>query len=198
MNTDANKKVAVKLALVAGLMFGFGYALVPLYNVFCEVTGLNGKTGRIAGTGAGKSTAADRLVTVEFDTNVNSMLPWKFKAAQRRLEVRPGEITEALFYAENLSSETVIGQAVPSVAPSQASLYFNKTECFCFTQQMLGPGETREMPVRFIIDPDLPGKIRIMTLSYTFFRLPDTGGNSSIASARIHPAPDREVFKGGI
>jgi cytochrome c oxidase assembly protein subunit 11 len=173
MKTDANIKTASKLALVALLMFGFGYALVPLYNVFCEVAGINGKTGEISlAQAAEQDVDMDRLVTVEFVTSVNSELLWKFKPVQRKLSVHPGEIYEALFLVQNLSNETMLGQAVPSVAPQRASLYFNKTECFCFTQQRLGPGEQKELPVRFIVDPDMPGNINILTLSYTFFKSP--------------------------
>lgn len=151
-------------------MFGFGYALVPLYDVLCEVTGLNGKTGVISFSEADSMvTDSSRLVTVEFDTNVNHRLPWEFRAEQRRIQVHPGEIYEAIFVARNLSDHSITGQAIPSVAPGKASLYFNKTECFCFSQQTLGPGESKHMPVRFVVDPDMPDKIRTLTLSYTFF-----------------------------
>jgi cytochrome c oxidase assembly protein subunit 11 len=188
MKTDPNKRLAVKLALVAVLMFGFGYIMVPIYDVFCKVTGINGKTGRISEADAEREKeAADRLVTVEFDTNVNNKLPWKFKPLQLRLKVHPGAINEAMFYAENLSNDTIVGQAVPSVAPNEASLYFNKTECFCFTQQTLEPKQHRTMPVRFIIDPDLPRGIRTVTLSYTFFRAP---GSYSEATAGSSAAPE--------
>ena len=184
MTLDANKRLALKLALVAVLMFGFGYAMVPLYDVFCKVTGINGKTGQISNREAQLETVdTDRFVTVEFDTNVNSRLPWKFRPLQRRLKVNPGAINQAMFYAENMSDLTVVGQAIPSVAPNQASLYFNKTECFCFTQQTLGPGERRNMPVRFIIDSKLPRGINTMTLSYTFFRAPDTRAEDTLSSA---------------
>lgn len=173
INRAENTRTAAKLALVAVAMFGFGYALVPIYDVFCEIAGINGKTGQISKSEADRTAIdTDRLVTVEFDTNVNSELPWKFKSAQRKLRVYPGKVYEAVFYAENLSGETVIGQAVPSVAPFKASIYFNKTECFCFTQQALAPGERKAMPVRFIVDPGLPASIKIMTLSYTFFKAP--------------------------
>lgn len=188
MKADPNKRLAVKLALVAVLMFGFGYTMVPIYNVFCKVTGINGKTGQISKADAEREKeATDRLVTVEFDTNVNNKLPWKFKPLQLRLKVHPGAINEAMFYAENLSSDTIVGQAVPSVAPNEASLYFNKTECFCFTQQTLGPKQHRKMPVRFIIDPELPRGIKTLTLSYTFFRAP---GSFAPATASSNAAPE--------
>lgn len=182
MRADANTRLALKLAAGAVAMFGFGYALVPLYEVFCEITGLNGKTGVISAAEA-EATRVDtaRVVTVEFDTNVNGGLPWRFGAEQRSVQVHPGAVAAAFFYAENLSRRPIVGQAVPSVAPAKASPYFNKTECFCFTQQTLAPGERREMPVRFIVDPDLPEGVTTLTLSYTFFEAPGTFANEAPA-----------------
>jgi cytochrome c oxidase assembly protein subunit 11 len=173
MTLDRNSTLALKLGATAVAMFGFGYALVPLYDVFCEITGLNGKTGVVSEAQAAGTVDTERLVTVEFDSNVNPALPWKFGPMQKKVQVHPGEIKEVLYFAENTSDHAVVGQAVPSVAPSPASLYFNKTECFCFTQQTLAPGERRVMPVRFIVDPQMPGKYTTLTLSYTFFAAPD-------------------------
>ena len=168
-------KTAGKLALIAIAMFGFGYAMVPIYNVFCDITGLNGKTGVISASDAEK-TAVDqnRLVTVQFDTNVNDELPWEFKASAHEVSVHPGKATDVIFVVKNKTDQQVIGQAIPSVAPAQASLYFNKTECFCFTQQTLAPNERKEMLVRFVVDPELPEKISTVTLSYTFFMAPES------------------------
>ena len=164
-------KTAKKLGLVAVAMFGFGYLMVPIYNILCEVTGINGKTGRITQSQVNPNDVdVDRFVTVEFDTNVNPNLPWTFKAAEFKQQVRPGEIAEAVFVVENESNKSIVGQAVPSVAPEQASLFFNKTECFCFTNQELAPGEKKDMIVRYVVDSDLPEKITTMTLSYTFFK----------------------------
>lgn len=164
-------KTAKKLGLVAVAMFGFGYLMVPIYNILCEVTGINGKTGRITQSQVNANDVdVDRFVTVEFDTNVNPNLPWTFKAVEFKQQVRPGEIAEAVFVVENESNKIVVGQAVPSVAPEQASLFFNKTECFCFTNQELAPGEKKDMIVRYVVDSDLPDKITTMTLSYTFFK----------------------------
>lgn len=164
-------KTAKKLGLVAVAMFGFGYLMVPIYNILCEVTGINGKTGRITQSQVNANDVdVDRFVTVEFDTNVNPNLPWTFKAIEFKQQVRPGEIAEAVFVVENESNKIVVGQAVPSVAPEQASLFFNKTECFCFTNQELAPGEKKDMIVRYVVDSDLPDKITTMTLSYTFFK----------------------------
>lgn len=195
MTVNANKRLAIKLALIPVLMFGFGYAMVPLYNVFCKVTGINGKTGRISVQAAEQEGVdTERMVTVEFDTNVNNKLPWKFKALQLQMKVHPGAINEAMFYAENLSNFSVVGQAIPSVAPNEAALYFNKTECFCFTQQTLGPKQHRNMPVRFIIDPKLPKGIKTMTLSYTFFRVPGTAAGMSAGSTRPGPETANKTF----
>jgi len=170
MKNQGTVKTAGKLATLALLMFGFGYALVPLYNVFCEVTGLNGKTGTITSSQTqALEQNKDRLVTVQFDTNVNAGLPWRFSAVEKQLKVHPGEVRDAVFIVENASDEVIVGQAIPSVAPAQASIYFNKTECFCFREQTLQPGEIKEMLVRFVVGNELPEKISTMTLSYTFF-----------------------------
>ena len=124
---------ARKLSIVAIAMFGFGYALVPLYDVFCDVTGLNGKTGEISAESVNELVVDyDRTVRVQFDTTVNSTLPWKFKARDKTLLVHPGEVSEAVFVAVNTSAEEVTGQAVPSVSPARASLFFNKTECLMY------------------------------------------------------------------
>ena len=167
------KSTARLLFVFAIAMFGFGYALVPLYDVFCEVVGLNGKTGQISQSQAiAGEIDWDRFVTVEFDTNINDDLPWTFEAEQYKTQVHPGEIGEMMFVAHNISDREITGRAVPSVAPTKASLFFNKTECFCFTEQVLAPGESKAMPVRFVVDADLPEKITMMTLSYTFFEVP--------------------------
>jgi cytochrome c oxidase assembly protein subunit 11 len=177
---DKTTGTALRLFVFATAMFGFGYALVPLYDVFCDITGLNGKTGVITPDEAG-ATGIDenRLVTVQFDTNVNGDLPWAFKSSMNKIQVHPGQVTDVFFVVENEADVPVAGQAIPSVAPGQASLHFNKTECFCFTQQTLGPHERREMLVRFVVDPALPRKISTVTLSYTFFMSPETGSTAN-------------------
>ena len=167
----ANQKVVKRLGIAAVLMFGFGFALVPLYDVFCDITGLNGKTGRIELEDAlSQAVDEDRLVTVEFLGVVHSELPWEFRPMVRRIKVHPGEVTEVNYYAMNKTDNTVAGQAIPSLAPGLAAKYFNKTECFCFTRQSLGPGEAKEMPLRFVVDPALPENVRTVSLSYTFFQ----------------------------
>ena len=165
-------KTAKKLAVFAVAMFGFGYALVPLYEVVCDITGIGGTTGTISQADAESDEVdANRLVTVEFDTNVDLSLPWKFKAKEFKMKVHPGELSEAVFVVENTTNKPVLGRAIPSVAPEIAAKYFNKTECFCFTEQLLEAGESKEMVVRFIVGSELPEDILVMTLSYKFFQL---------------------------
>lgn len=167
-------KLAGRLAIVAVAMFGFGYALVPLYDKFCEITGIGGRTGdAVAESKLSAGIDHSRTVTVHFDSNVNSGLPWRFEPTEPFMEVHPGELYETVYIAYNSSRRPVVAQAVPSVAPGQASLYFNKIECFCFTEQLLGPGESREMPVRFMVDPHLPQRIELVTLSYILYKNED-------------------------
>ena len=181
VRSTANQRVARNLLLVTVVMFGFGYALVPLYNVFCDITGLNGKTGRTTVSEAAKQGVdLDREITVEFVTNVNGNLDWDFRPKVNRVTVHPGQETEVLFEALNNASFEVVGHAVPSVAPSKAARYFNKTECFCFTQQILEPGESRDMPVRFIVDPRIPANVRVLTLAYTFFDAEDPVAGTTV------------------
>jgi cytochrome c oxidase assembly protein subunit 11 len=167
---QANRRVVKRLGISAVLMFGFGFAMVPLYDVFCDITGINGKTGRIEQEAAlSQEVDETRLVTVEFLATVNSKLPWEFKPMIRKIKVHPGEVTEVNYFARNKTDRLVAGQAIPSLAPGLAAKYFNKTECFCFTRQTLQPGESKEMPLRFVVDPQLPEEIRTVSLSYTFF-----------------------------
>lgn len=161
-----------RLWLVTLAMFGFGFAMVPFYDVFCEWTGLNGRTA--SGPAASAEFAVDeqRLVTVEFIASVNQNLPWEFRPEVARMQVHPGQAYTTRFFARNRKDEAMVGHAVPSVAPGVAARHFQKTECFCFTEQRFEAEEGRWMPVRFVVDPELPGKIEVVTLSYTFF---DTG-----------------------
>ena len=187
----ANRRLVGRLGLVVVAMFGFGFALVPLYDVFCEITGLNGKTGRLEAEAAlSQEVDTGREVTVEFVVSVKSDLPWEIKPMVRRIKVHPGEVTEVKYAARNITDGVVVGQAVPSVVPSQASKYFNKTECFCFTQQSLAAGEYKEMPVRFIVDPGLPKNVRSVALSYTFFKMDPEQKTPNIGELeRISQAP---------
>jgi len=175
---QANQRIVKRLGIAAVAMFGFGFALVPLYDVFCDITGINGKTGRIELEEAlSQKVDEERLVTVEFLATVNSDLPWEFRPMVRKIKVHPGEVTEVNYFARNKTENLVAGQAIPSVAPGLAAKYFNKTECFCFTRQTLGPGESKEMPLRFIVDPELPENVRTVSLSYTFYQAkPDESG----------------------
>jgi len=175
----ANRRTVTKLLIATCVMFGFGYALVPLYNVFCEITGLNGKTGRLSQEAAEVlSVDESRLVTVEFVTNVSADMPWAFRPVVAKMQVHPGAENLAYFEASNEAQWPITGSAVPSVSPSKASRYFNKTECFCFTQQALGAGETRTMPVRFVVDPKLPQDVDVLTLGYTFFESLNTSATA--------------------
>ncbi len=165
------KRTAVILTMVTLLMFGFGYALVPLYDVFCEVTGLNGKTGRISNAEASKLVVDNqRFITIQFDSNINGNLAWKLKADQNILKVNPGKFYVATYTVENMINEEIVGQAIPSVSPQIASLYFKKSDCFCFRNQVLKPGEKKKLTVRFEVDKDIPKDVESLTLSYTFFR----------------------------
>lgn len=167
-----------KLILVAVGMFAFGYALVPLYRVYCDLTG-RGSNVAASETAAGMTDVdAGRLVTVVFDTNTRD-IPWTFKAEHHKTKVHPGELTEAMFMVENRSGRTVTGRAIPSVSPVQAGIYVSKMDCFCFSEQVLAPGETREMPVRFMVDADLPERFSSLTLSYTFFDIGDGAAGST-------------------
>lgn len=171
MSGGSNHRV-LKMALAISLAaFGFGFALVPLYRLTCEhVFGIKLEQGPVAeAKAAGMVVDESRWVTVQFVASVNSKLPWRFGAEAPSLKVHPGALNEAWFDAQNTSDRVIVGNAVPSVAPNTASLYFNKTECFCFTEQALQPNESRRMPVRFIVDPKLPAGIDTLTLSYTFY-----------------------------
>jgi cytochrome c oxidase assembly protein subunit 11 len=164
-----NRKTTRRLILVAVGMFGFGFAMWPLYNVFCEVTGLGGRAIQISDSNE-KAVASDRVVSIRFDAGVNSSLPWEFKAKEKVNEYNLGVPSTAYYVAMNPGSESVTGQATYNVTPPEASLYFVKTECFCFTEQTLAANESRDMPVYFYIKPDLPEHIKDITLSYTFYR----------------------------
>jgi|TARA_B110000971_G_scaffold60163_1_gene61435 cytochrome c oxidase assembly protein subunit 11 len=164
------KKTTLSLFFFTVVMFGFGYALVPLYDVFCKLTGINGKTQRVVEDENNKQYPSDRWVKVRFDANINGDLPWTLKSKKQNMRVRPGKFYDATYIVHNKYFKSVVGQAIPSVSPSVASLYFMKSECFCFVNQLLKAGETKEMLVRFEVDKDLPEGVDDITLSYTFFR----------------------------
>ena len=168
---ERNERSFFRVALVAVAMFGFGYLLVPLYDVFCEITGLNGKTGKVDSAEIAASYVPDesRLITVQFVAANNLNMPWEFEPAVASMQVHPGKLYTTTFTARNPTDRDMVGQAVPSVAPGKASRYFNKTECFCFNNQPLLAGESKDMPLRFIVHPKMPKNVRTLTLAYTVF-----------------------------
>ena len=179
----ANRRLAVRLLVVTVAMFGFGYALVPLYDIVCDITGIGGRTGVVSeATAATGGVDSTRVVKVQFVATVSSALRWKFEGPGRPLEVHPGKVYEASFSASNLSNRPVVAQAVPSVTPAGAAAHFNKIECFCFTRQRLEPGETRDMPVRFVVNEEIPRRIGTLTLAYSFFEA-EPAAQSAAASA---------------
>lgn len=177
-----NRKLVTSLVVFAAGMLAFALVVLPpLYDVFCEVTGLGGKTADTAAPASivADSVVQDRQVTLEFVTTVNAYAPFEFTAELDSMAIQPGKLHEAMFYARNLTDRDMVAQAVPSVAPPQAAKLFKKLDCFCFDQQAFEPGERKAMPVRFIVDSELPEFIDTITLSYTFFdtaRLSRTGG----------------------
>ena len=198
----ANRRLALKLAGVTVAMFAFGYALSPMYDVMCKALGINGKTGRTdAQTVAAQPVDMARTVTVEFTGLATSGLPWEFKPLTKKMELHPGETREVKYLVRNLAGEEITGQAIPSVTPGESAPHFKKIECFCFTRQTLKPGETREMPVRFIVDAGLDKDVQTITLSYSFFNIDKVSaqkyGGTSLAQAgehaehhdHAHPAP---------
>lgn len=180
-----------RLIGVVVAVFILTFSLVPLYRLACEkVFGIRLDNRPSQSQLSAAPAASARLVTVEFDGAVNSRLPWAFQPQVQRMQVTPGQLYDAQFLARNEGKRAIVGNAVPSVAPARASQYFIKTECFCFTAQTLDPGESRQMPVRFMLDPDLPADVSTVTLSYTFFknetltaRLNGSAGNSTARSA---------------
>jgi cytochrome c oxidase assembly protein subunit 11 len=182
-----NKQILLKLLLLAVLMFGFGYALVPLYKALCEVTGINVVTSKnnygVRAYGATKpgNSQVDysRTITIEFDSN--SRGPFAFKPVKNFLEVHPGEMHEIVYEVVNTLDRPVAAQAIPSYAPKTATEFFTKIECFCFQEQALTPHQIRQMPVVFIVDPNLPKDVKTITLSYTFF---ETGIPKPVANSK--------------
>lgn len=183
-----NAKMVGKLAAVALGMFAFGYVLIPIYKHICEITGINilslterqvpgaGAAGRDVKVPANSQIDTSRTITVEFDANARG--PWDFKPAVRSIKVHPGELATVMYEFQNVQERRMSAQAIPSYAPRQATAFFNKLECFCFSQYTLEPGEKREWPVAFVIDPRLSKDVSTITLSYTFF---EVGGRTPAA-----------------
>jgi len=188
-----NFRMVGKLGVIVLGMFAFGYALVPIYKAICEMTGINilalgdrqipGATPKMA---ANTQVDTSRRITVEFDANARG--PWEFKPAVRSVQVHPGELTTVMYEFQNVQNRTLSAQAIPSYAPSQAGAYFNKLECFCFSQYTLAPGEKKQWPVAFVIDPKLSRDVSTITLSYTFF---EVGGKTPAAPVAATHAPAR-------
>ena len=164
-----------KLFMIPVLMFGFGFLMVPIYDVFCDLTGLNGKTGAISVAQASMTEAqANRDIKVEFTSSVNQSGPWEFHPTELSMTIHPGQMYTTSFIARNKTDKPLVSQSIPSVAPAKAASHFNKTECFCFTQQGFDAGEQREMPLTFVVSPDVPDDVDTITLSYTLFTLNPT------------------------
>ena len=186
-----------KLLIVAAGMFAFGYALVPMYKAICEFTGINilalGER-EIPGTGSARAKLTNsqvdmsRTITVEFDANARG--PWLFKPAQSSLQVHPGEMTTLMYEFQNVQDRVMSAQAIPSYAPRQAAAHFNKLECFCFNQYTLAPGEKKQWPVVFVIDPKLSKNVTTITLSYTFF---EVGSKTPAAPTAAVDVPHKGV-----
>jgi len=190
-----NRHMLGKLVAVTVLMFGFGYALVPIYRTICEALGVNVlaraevQSGDAGGTVANTQIDLGRTVTIEFDANARG--PWDFKPAQATVDVHPGEVTTVMYEFRNRQNRTMVAQAFPSYAPSVAMAHFKKLECFCFTEHVLKPGESKQWPVVFVVDRKLPKDVRTITLSYTFF---EVGGKTPAEpSALAAPAPTAKV-----
>jgi len=171
---EQNRKLFTRLALVAVAMFGFGYALVPLYYRVCEALGINA-LGEVAAQPRNSQVDVTRKVTIEFDANAHG-LAFRFHPLVNHIDVHPGELATVEYEVRNDQAVAVTAQAVPSYGPAIAANYFKKIECFCFTQQTLGPGESRRMPVVFVVDPKLPKDVSSIAISYTFFEVAGRGG----------------------
>ena len=192
-----NRRMLGKLLVIVAMMFGFGYALVPMYEAICDALGINVLSlseRLIPGMSdkASPNTQIDtsRTVTVEFDANARG--PWDFKPAMRSVTVHPGELTTVMYEFRNVQNRTMAAQAIPSYAPKQATSHFNKLECFCFNEYTLKPGESKQWPVVFVIDPKLPRDVTTITLSYTFFEVggkvpPAPAGQTAVQAAPQEP-----------
>jgi cytochrome c oxidase assembly protein subunit 11 len=178
----------IALCALAVAMFGFAFSLVPLYDAFCEWTGLNGRTAQRASRNEPVPSVADREVTIQFLAQTSNGMPWEFRPTERQLRVRLGEIHTTRYYVRNRADAAVTGQAVPSVAPGPAAPYLNKLECFCFSHQRLAAGAEMEMPVRFYVAADLPPQIHTLTLSYTLFPVRPDAQRSADATSEQAPA----------
>ncbi|MDB5961918.1 MAG: uncharacterized protein JWP59_3212 [Massilia sp.] len=172
-----NRAMLGKLLVVTVVMFGFGYALVPLYRQMCELLGINVLTQKDGTVARPENTQIDKSRTITVELDGNSQGPWRFRPTTRSIDVHPGELASVMYEVVNTQDRTVQAQAIPSYAPQSATPHFKKVECFCFKQQTMLPHEARQMPVVFFIDPALPKEVKTITLSYTFFEVGGTTGN---------------------
>ncbi len=164
-----NSKLVKKLVVIVIAMFGFGYALVPLYDVFCDAFGILGKTASEAAVEKIYKVETEREITIEFITSLNESAPMEFGTLTKKMKIHPGQYYTVNFFAKNKTNKNMSARAIPSVTPGPAAEYFKKTECFCFTEQTFKPQEGKTMPVRFVVDPEIPAKYKTITLAYTFF-----------------------------
>ncbi len=189
-----NTRIVLKLSVLAVLMFAFClWVMPPLYTLFCEITGLNGKTNSQPYTPVSADVDESRTVTVKFIAIKNTAMPWAFEPREYKLEVHPGQVIETAFLAHNPTDGYMAAQAVPSMAPKNATDYFHKTECFCFNQQVLAPGEAADLGLQFVVDQALPKGVNSITLSYTLFDITDSA-QESIEAIRVgSPSPSDPV-----
>ncbi len=192
--SQSNRKLTLKLLMAVVAMFGFGFALVPLYDVMCDTLGINGKTNTESVLQPqGMVPDESRSIRVEFMAHRNHDMPWSFEPKQAFMQVHPGQVIQTAFLAKNLSDRDIVGQAVPSVSPGLGASYFNKIECFCFNQQPLAGKAQAEMPLIFYIEPDIPDSIHTLTLSYTLYDITQKADPvtkvASVGQARLNAQP---------
>jgi len=192
MSGSGNRGLIIKLLVFVAGSFAFGFALVPLYDVLCSITGLGNQKSLTRAVAQGtEAIDKTRMVTVDFMTNLPTIGNWEFRPALKSMQVHPGQLYEADFFAHNLTGHDTTAQAVPDLIPSKAALWFHKTECFCFSPQVFKKDEQRLMPVRFFVDPNLPPYVDHLTLAYTFYDVPDR------AAPKAKAAPTASGFTTG-
>ncbi len=191
---NKNRQLITKLLIGTVLMFGFGFALVPLYDVMCKTLGINGKTNEVAAIQpATMQIDESRIIRVQFMAHVSNGMPWKFAPQVTHMDVHPGQVIQTAFLANNLSGDELVGQAVPSVSPGLGATYFNKIECFCFNQQPLSAKADAEMPLIFYIEPDIPDSIHTLTLSYTLYNITDKAAPQLVQASQNASVADEHT-----
>ncbi|MFA0086619.1 cytochrome c oxidase assembly protein [Vibrio sp. E150_011] len=191
-STPSNKKLTGWLCVAVVGMFGFGFALVPLYDVMCDVLGINGKTNTVSAVQpVGMQVDESRKIRVEFMAHINPDMPWSFAPQKVSMDVHPGEVIQTAYLATNNTSQSLVGQAVPSVSPGTGAVYFNKIECFCFNQQPLDANANAEMPLIFYIEPDVPESIHTLTLSYTLYNITSSVSSDATTTTNVQNTVSR-------